>query len=104
MGAGAERILTTHVGSPVRPPELRAFLAAIRDDQPYEEAAFERCLRESVDLIGGTDCGFAQGPFVQRVHPSIVWAKLGALAEGAALASAAPWPARAVAAGAAIAS
>ena len=39
-------------------------------------------------LIAGTDCGFAQGPFVQRVHPSVVWAKLSSLAEGARLASA----------------
>ena len=28
------------------------------------------------NLMAGTDCGFAQGPFVQRVHPSIMWAKL----------------------------
>ena len=51
MGAGAERILTTHVGSLVRPPELRAFLTAIRDGEPYEDAAFERCLRESVNEV-----------------------------------------------------
>ena len=40
------------------------------------------------NVIGGTDCGFAQGAFVRRVHPSIQWAKLEALAEGARLASA----------------
>jgi len=39
------------------------------------------------NLIAGTDCGFAQGPFHRRVHPSIMWAKLEALAEGARLAS-----------------
>jgi 5-methyltetrahydropteroyltriglutamate--homocysteine methyltransferase len=39
------------------------------------------------NLIAGTDCGFAQGPFVQRVHPSIMWAKLRALVEGVGLAS-----------------
>ena len=38
-------------------------------------------------VMAGTDCGFAQGPFVRRVHPSIQWAKLQALAAGAALAS-----------------
>jgi 5-methyltetrahydropteroyltriglutamate--homocysteine methyltransferase len=43
------------------------------------------------NLIAGTDCGFAQGPFVQRVHPSIMWAKLSALAEGARLASQQLW-------------
>ena len=34
---------------------------------------------------GRTDCAFAQGPFVQRVHPSIMWAKLRTLVEGAGL-------------------
>jgi 5-methyltetrahydropteroyltriglutamate--homocysteine methyltransferase len=38
-------------------------------------------------VMGGTDCGFAQSAFARRVHPSIQWAKLGALAEGARLAS-----------------
>jgi 5-methyltetrahydropteroyltriglutamate--homocysteine methyltransferase len=43
------------------------------------------------NVIAGTDCGFAQGPFYQRVHSSIMWAKLGALAEGARLASKELW-------------
>jgi 5-methyltetrahydropteroyltriglutamate--homocysteine methyltransferase len=44
------------------------------------------------NVIAGTDCGFAQGPFHRRVHPSIMWAKLEALAEGARLASRELWP------------
>jgi 5-methyltetrahydropteroyltriglutamate--homocysteine methyltransferase len=43
------------------------------------------------NVIAGTDCGFAQGPFHRRVHPSIMWAKLEALAEGARLASQELW-------------
>jgi 5-methyltetrahydropteroyltriglutamate--homocysteine methyltransferase len=43
------------------------------------------------NLIAGTDCGFAQGPFHRRVHPSIMWAKLGALVEGARVASGQLW-------------
>ncbi len=43
------------------------------------------------NVLAGTDCGFAQGPFHRRVHPSIMWAKLGALVEGAKLASAELW-------------
>ena len=43
------------------------------------------------NVIAGTDCGFAQGPFVQRVHPSIMWAKLRALVEGAQLATDELW-------------
>jgi 5-methyltetrahydropteroyltriglutamate--homocysteine methyltransferase len=42
-------------------------------------------------VMGGTDCGFAQGPFIRRVHPTIQWAKLKALAEGAQLATAELW-------------
>jgi 5-methyltetrahydropteroyltriglutamate--homocysteine methyltransferase len=38
-------------------------------------------------VMASTDCGFAQGPFHRRVHPSIMWAKLEALAQGARLAS-----------------
>jgi 5-methyltetrahydropteroyltriglutamate--homocysteine methyltransferase len=38
-------------------------------------------------VMGGTDCGFAQGAFLQRVHPTIQWAKLQALAEGAQIAT-----------------
>ena len=43
------------------------------------------------NVIGGTDCGFAQRATLRRVHPSIQWAKLRALAEGAALASHELW-------------
>lgn len=38
-------------------------------------------------VIGGTDCGFAQGPFVRRVHPTVMWAKLRSLVAGAKLAT-----------------
>jgi 5-methyltetrahydropteroyltriglutamate--homocysteine methyltransferase len=43
------------------------------------------------NIIAGTDCGFAQGPFHRRVHPSVMWAKLEALAAGARLASKELW-------------
>jgi 5-methyltetrahydropteroyltriglutamate--homocysteine methyltransferase len=43
------------------------------------------------NVIAGTDCGFAQAPFLRRVHPSIMWAKLEALVEGAHLASQELW-------------
>ncbi len=44
------------------------------------------------NVIAGTDCGFAQGPFHRRVHPTVQWAKFEALVEGARLASAQLWP------------
>jgi 5-methyltetrahydropteroyltriglutamate--homocysteine methyltransferase len=43
------------------------------------------------NLVAGTDCGFAQGPFHRRVHPSVMWAKLDALVKGAEIASAELW-------------
>jgi 5-methyltetrahydropteroyltriglutamate--homocysteine methyltransferase len=43
------------------------------------------------NVMAGTDCGFAQAPFTNRVHPSIMWAKLAALAEGARIASKELW-------------
>jgi 5-methyltetrahydropteroyltriglutamate--homocysteine methyltransferase len=49
--------------------------------------------RENVQA--GTDCGFAQGAFIRRVHPEIQWAKLAALAEGAQIASRELWGAKA---------
>lgn len=58
----------------------------------HPELVAERIVRLA-NLVGrervmaSTDCGFAQGPFHRRVHPSIMWAKLEALAEGARLAS-----------------
>ncbi|HEY2185478.1 MAG TPA: cobalamin-independent methionine synthase II family protein, partial [Xanthobacteraceae bacterium] len=43
------------------------------------------------NIIAGTDCGFAQGPFHRRVHPSIMWAKLESLVQGARLATNELW-------------
>jgi 5-methyltetrahydropteroyltriglutamate--homocysteine methyltransferase len=43
-------------------------------------------------VIAGTDCGFSTGVRAQpRVHPTVAWAKLQALAEGATLATQQLW-------------
>jgi 5-methyltetrahydropteroyltriglutamate--homocysteine methyltransferase len=62
----------------------------------HPELVAERIIRYAKRLgrenvLAGTDCGFAQGPFYRRVHASIMWAKLEALAEGARLASKELW-------------
>ncbi|HSS83326.1 MAG TPA: epoxyalkane--coenzyme M transferase, partial [Reyranella sp.] len=49
------------------------------------------------NVMGGTDCGFAQSPFAQRVHPTIMWAKLKSLVEGARIASRELWGRRSAA-------
>ena len=58
----------------------------------HPELVAERLLRIArlvgdENVMAGTDCGFAQGPFHRRVHPTIMWAKLEALVAGARLAS-----------------
>ena len=47
------------------------------------------------NVIAGADCGFASFATSAEIHPTIVWAKLAALVQGAKLASEALWgPAR----------
>jgi len=43
------------------------------------------------NVIASSDCGFAQGTRTLRVHPSIVWAKLESLVEGARRATRELW-------------
>ena len=43
-------------------------------------------------VLAGADCGFASFAGSNEVHPSIVWAKLAALVEGARIASRRLWP------------
>jgi 5-methyltetrahydropteroyltriglutamate--homocysteine methyltransferase len=43
------------------------------------------------NVIAGADCGFAQNQGIQRVHPSVMWAKFESLVEGARLASQELW-------------
>ena len=42
------RVVVSHVGSLVRPPAMIPYLEKIRDKEPYDEAAFENCLTDSV--------------------------------------------------------
>jgi 5-methyltetrahydropteroyltriglutamate--homocysteine methyltransferase len=43
------------------------------------------------NVIAGTDCGFAQAESIERVHPSVMWAKFESLVAGAQLASKELW-------------
>jgi 5-methyltetrahydropteroyltriglutamate--homocysteine methyltransferase len=43
------------------------------------------------NVIAGSDCGFATFGSSKEIHPTIVWAKLGALAEGARIATQELW-------------
>jgi 5-methyltetrahydropteroyltriglutamate--homocysteine methyltransferase len=48
MKRSDNRILTTHVGSLIRPQPLQQFLRAKQVAERYDEEAYERCLRQSV--------------------------------------------------------
>ena len=48
MPKSQDRILTTHVGSLVRPPELSRYIEAIDNGVKVDQAAFDRCLADSV--------------------------------------------------------
>jgi 5-methyltetrahydropteroyltriglutamate--homocysteine methyltransferase len=64
----------------------------------HPELIAERLLRYALlvgreNVVAGADCGFSsQATYHTEVHPSVVWAKLEALAEGARRASAQLWP------------
>ena len=47
----AKKIVTTHVGSLIRPPRLIPHLSAILENRPYDEVAFQKSLSESVDEV-----------------------------------------------------
>jgi 5-methyltetrahydropteroyltriglutamate--homocysteine methyltransferase len=88
------------VWTEVRLPEGRTLMPGVVSHQTnvveHPELVAERLVRFA-NVVGrdhvmaGTDCGFAQGPFVRRVHESIMWAKLESLVEGARLASEELW-------------
>src|SRR5262245_43567973 len=51
MKHSANRILTTHVGSLIRPPELLEFLQSMQGGFLYDEAGYEKCLKDSVAAV-----------------------------------------------------
>jgi len=84
----------------VKLPEGRKLMPGVVSHQTnvveHPELVAERIVRFAHvvgrdNVIAGTDCGFAQGPFVRRVHESIMWSKLESLVQGAQLATAELW-------------
>src|SRR5687767_789756 len=51
MHHSTQRILTTHVGSLIRPPELQEFYRAKQTGRPYDQEAYERTLRSTVAQV-----------------------------------------------------
>jgi 5-methyltetrahydropteroyltriglutamate--homocysteine methyltransferase len=84
----------------VKLPDGMALIAGIIDTKTniieHPDLVAERIVRFA-DLVGrenviaGTDCGFGTVANRRRVYPSVMWAKLKALSEGAAIASKRLW-------------
>src|SRR6266704_1906495 len=51
MKRSSDRILTTHVGSLIRPEPLLAFLRLKQTGRPFDDTAYQKCLSESVAEI-----------------------------------------------------
>jgi 5-methyltetrahydropteroyltriglutamate--homocysteine methyltransferase len=99
-GANPRHAHEWKVWEEVKLPESKALIPGVISHATnvveHPELVAERIIRYGKlvgreNVLAGTDCGFAQGPFYRRVHLSIMWAKLEALAEGARLASKTLW-------------
>ena len=84
----------------VKLPEDKVLIPGVLDSTTnyieHPELVAQRIVRYATlvgreRVIAGTDCGFATFAGSSAVDPAITWAKLQALAEGAALASRALW-------------
>src|ERR1700704_425559 len=51
MKRSTDRILTTHVGSLIRPAALREFLSAKEAGKSFDEGAYAKCLRDAVGEV-----------------------------------------------------
>jgi 5-methyltetrahydropteroyltriglutamate--homocysteine methyltransferase len=84
----------------VRLPDGKALIPGVIDSTTnyieHPELVAQRLVRYAnlvgrENVIAGSDCGFATFASFLAVDPAITWAKLGAMAEGARLASEALW-------------
>src|SRR6266446_9311814 len=48
MKRSTDRILTTHVGSLIRPPRLQELLRARQKTEGFDQASYDQCLTQSV--------------------------------------------------------
>jgi 5-methyltetrahydropteroyltriglutamate--homocysteine methyltransferase len=90
-----------HVWERVKPPEGKVLIPGVithaSNIVEHPELIAERITRYAnrvgrENVIAGADCGFSsQATYNPEIHPTVVWAKLQAMAEGARLASQQLW-------------
>jgi len=99
-GANARHEHEWRIWEDVKLPEGRTLIPGVISHATnvveHPELVAERIVRLAKlvgreNVIASSDCGFAQGALYRRVHPSIMWAKLESLVEGAKLASRQLW-------------
>jgi len=91
-----------HVFEQVKMPEGKVLIPGVithaSNIVEHPELVAERIIRFArlvgrENVIAGTDCGFSsQATYHPEVHPSVVWAKFRAMADGARLATTQLWP------------
>jgi 5-methyltetrahydropteroyltriglutamate--homocysteine methyltransferase len=90
-----------HVWESVKLPEGKALIPGVithaSNIVEHPELIAERIMRYTrlvgrENVIAGADCGFSsQATYRPEVHPTVIWAKFQAMAEGARLASGELW-------------
>src|SRR2546427_12013539 len=76
MRRSTERILTTHAGSLIRPAPLLQFIGAKQRRQPYDEQAYQDCLRNSVSEVVGRQASIGiDAPSDGEFGKSISWSQ-----------------------------
>ena len=90
-----------HLWETVKLPESKALIPGVvthaSNIVEHPELIAERIVRYArlagrENVIAGTDCGFSsQATYSPEIHPTVVWAKFQAMAEGARLASEQLW-------------
>jgi 5-methyltetrahydropteroyltriglutamate--homocysteine methyltransferase len=103
VGSNGRHAFEWEVWRDVKLPEGKVIIPGVVDSTTniveHPEVVADRIVRYAEvlgkeNMIPGTDCGFQTTIRRGQVTPSIAWAKLRALAEGARLATRQLWPAR----------
>src|SRR6185312_12326694 len=76
MKRSTDRILTSHVGSLIRPQDLQEFLRARQSGKPYDEKAYQQCLTGSVaDVVRQQAAAGIDVPSDGEFGKSISWSQ-----------------------------
>ena len=76
MRRSSERVLTTHVGSLIRPQPLLPLIRAKQSGQPYDQEAYRKCLSQSVaEVVRQQAAAGIDVPSDGEFGKSIIWSQ-----------------------------